>query len=109
MRPDPHIAFGEAVVRIVKWLYVSFQASFLVLSVARVGGIADWPWYEVLWPTWLFLGFLVLCLIPILLNLVITTVSERKRDPHHTFEPLRRFRAWRWEKTQQKYNSDKES
>lgn len=92
-----------------RWLYIFFQGGLLLLSIAKAGDVAYWAWYEVLWPTWISLGLIVLCLIPILLKLVIIKVSERKRDPYHTFEPLRRFRAWRWKKSQQKYNPEKEN
>lgn len=91
-----------------RWLYIFFQGGLLLLRIAKVGDIAYWPWYEVLWPTWISLGLIALCLIPILLKLIIIKVSEREHDPYHTFEPLRRFRAWRWKKSQQKYYPDKE-
>jgi len=99
---------ATAIGRTIKWLYILFQGGFLLLRIAKAGDIAYWPWYEVLWPTWIFAGFFVLCLIPILLKLVIIKISERERDPYHTFEPLRRFRAWRWKKSQQKYNPNQE-
>jgi hypothetical protein len=80
---------------------------FVGFKIGGVGDVASWEWYQVLMPAELYGLWVIFWVIVGAVGAVAENhTSRRLRDPHHTFELLRRFRAWRWEKSQKKYNPE---
>lgn len=83
---------------------------FVFGKLGGLGVMGGWSWGTVFAPLWIYALWILLWVI---LGMALYAWESRLprgvRDPYRTFEPLRRFRAWRWARTQKKYNlTDKE-
>jgi len=80
---------------------------FIAFKIGGVGHAASWEWYQVLSPAEFYVLWMIFWIIVGVVKEIAGNHTPRSiRDPHHTFEPLRRFRAWRWEKSQKKYKQE---
>jgi hypothetical protein len=82
--------------------------AFTVGKIGHVGTMGDWSWEQVLLPIGCYVFWVLFWFVIGLASVFSQIRANRVRDPHRSFEPLRRLRAWRWRKTQEKYDLDKE-
>lgn len=83
---------------------------FFVGKVGHVGSMGDWSWGQVLAPIGFYFLWLLFWLIVGMIKIAVDALANHVRDPYRSFEPLRRLRAWRWRKNQEKHGlTDKES
>ena len=104
---------GEKALRAIGCLVmvvaIGLTILFVGFKIAGVGRVAEWSWLWVLSPAWIYMLWVAFWVVAGIVGYAVSTWRDRTPDPYRTFEPLRRFRAWRWKKFEQKYNPETEN